>query len=60
MSDTLQLVADAPHPQHHQNNSTFQVLNECPIRFSLSSTFMTDCRFRYWIDQPERDEQGRV
>ena len=36
MSDTLQLVVNVPHTQHHRNNSTFQVRNECPIRFSLS------------------------
>ena len=41
MSDTLQLVVNVPFTQHHKNNSTFQALNECPIRFSLSSTLPT-------------------
>ena len=41
MSDTLQLVVNAPYTQGHKNKSTFQVLNECPIRFSLSSALPT-------------------
>ena len=38
MSDTLQLVVDVLNTQHYKNKSTFRVLNECPIRFSLSAT----------------------
>ena len=41
MSDTLQLVVNVPYSQQHRNLPTLKAINECPIRFSLSSTFRT-------------------